>query len=201
MLNDKENYKIRKRLTKIIRRLILQNKGVNPQMLLNSWIQTQDDVKRFWVGFTGLVLVIVSCFLFLRLDWTILLSIVLMPLGILLMRDAWRGDKKRVRDYLRELADLPVDVPLTDIDNLVNKVFTDCGAKFKAGGGDFGGAGASGTWDGPAQVDTILEAPDLPSANGDIPLEISINDVPDVSEGAGEIAGGILESIFSSASV
>ncbi len=151
--------------------------------------------------------------MFSRMDWGVLIALFIVPIGILVLRDAWVGDKKRVRDYLRELADLPDPSVLPDVgaglDALVNKVFSDCGAKFKGGGGEFGGAGASGSWETPTGVD-MHGNPDIPITmehldTSDLPVEISIGDLPalDVGSGeaageiAGQIASGILEGIFS----
>jgi hypothetical protein len=207
MLNQKENYKAKKRLTKVIRRLFLQNKGLSPQVLLNATIQTQDGHVRFWRGFFGLLLIVLGIYLFLGMDWGVLVALLIIPIGILVLRDAWTGNKKKVRDYLRDLADLPdpSGLPDVDLDRLLNKVFSDCGNKFKGGGGEFGGGGASGAWETSAEVDMpsntdipiTLESLDV----SDLPVEISIGDLPDVGGGAGEmagqIAGGILEGIFS----
>lgn len=204
MLDKKENYKARKRLTKLIRRLFLQNKGLSPQALLNAYIQTQDGHIRFWKALGGLLLIVLGIYLFLRMDWGVIVAIIIIPLGILVLRDAWNGKKKRVRDYLRELADLPdpSGLPDLELDRLVNKVFSDCGNKFKGGGGEFGGGGASGSWETPAEVDMPSNADipiplDLPDLS-DVSVDISLGDLPDVSEGAGQIAGSILEGIFSS---
>lgn len=205
MLNHKENYKAKKRLTKVIRRLFLQNKGLNPQVLLNASIQIQDGHVRFWKGFGGLVILVLGLYLFVWPLWLgFFISIILMPLGIFLIIAAFRGKKKRVRDYLRDLADVPdpSGLPDLDLDRLVNKVFSDCGNKFKGGVGEFGGGGASGLWDTTTVVDIpniadtpiTLDSPDVSDVSVDIPLE----DLPDVSEGAGQIAGSILEGVFSS---
>jgi len=74
-------------------------------------------------------------------------------------------DKKRTRDYLRDLADLTDPSVLTvadaGLDALVNKVFSDCGAKFKGGGGEFGGAGTSGYWETTVGLD-MYGSPDIP---------------------------------------
>jgi hypothetical protein len=207
MLNNKENYKAKKRLTKLISRLFLQNKGLSPQVLLNATIQTQDGHVRFWKGLGGLLFLVLGLYLFLRMDWGVLVAILIIPVGILLVRDAWNGNKKRVRDYLRELADLPdpSGLPDLDLDRLVNKVFSDFGNKFKGGGGEFGGGGASGSWETPIEVDMLSNADipitlDLPDVS-DISTDIPLGDLPDVSEGASEIAGSILEGVFSSLDV
>jgi len=205
MLSNKENYKAKKRLTKVIRSLFLQNKGLSPQVLLNAFIQIQDGHVRFWKGFGGLAILVMGLYLFVWPLWlAFLISTILMPLGIILIVDAFRGKKKRVRDYLRDLADLPdpSGLPDADLDRLLNKVFFGCGNKFKGGGGEFGGGGASASWDSSSLVDkpTNPDAPvtlDLPDISN-ISVDISISDLPDVSGGAGEIAGSILEGIFSS---
>lgn len=105
MLSQKENHKAKKRLTKVIRRLFLQNKRLSPKALLNSTIQTQDGHVRFWKGFSSLLLIALGIYLFLGMDLGILVALFIIPIGILVLRDAWTGDKKRVRDYLRELVD------------------------------------------------------------------------------------------------
>lgn len=213
MLSQKENHKAKKRLAKVIRRLFLQNKRLSPKALLNSTIQTQDGHVRFWKGFSSLLLIALGIYLFLGMDLGILVALFIIPIGILVLRDSWTGDKKRVRDYLRELAGFPDPSGLPDVasglDALVNKVFSDCGAKFKGAGGEFGGAGASGSWETPIGVD-MHSNPDIPItlerfATSDLPVEIGIGDLPvlDVVSGetagemAGQIAGGILEGIFS----
>lgn len=211
MSPNKKSYKIKKQLAKTIKRLLIANRGLSPQNLLESNIQTSSGLQRFLQGLLGLSLVILSITLFFNIDKNNPLSLaflptgfILIPIGGFLIWKSLHGKKKKVKEFLKELsnsADVPADA-FNDIDitKLVENAFKESSTKFKGGGGEFGGGGVSRNWDNNSN-DIHINLPDI-SENIHTPLsDIPVNDVGDVGEIAGEIASNIIEGIFSSISI
>jgi hypothetical protein len=203
-----KTYKIKKRLTKTIKRLFIANKGLTPNLLLESNIQTESGWERFTQGFFGIILIILSIVLFSFIDKENALSLAFIPIGFILIPIGgyliWRslyGKKKKVKEYLEDIVnslDIPIDaINSIDITRIVENAFKESSTKFKGGGGEFGGGGVSGEWS-PSETHIDINIPDI-SEN----LEIGLSDVPisDIGDASGEIASGIIEGIFSSISI
>ena len=208
MSQNYKTYKIQKSLTKTIKRLFIANKGLTPQILLEANIQTSSGWLRFTQGFLGILIIILSLVLFSYIDKENALSLAFMPIGFILVPIGgyliWRslyGKKKKVKEYLKDIVD-SLDIPevainAIDITRVVENAFNESSTKFKGGGGEFGGGGASGEWS-PSETHIDINIPDI-SEN----LEIGLSDIPasDIGDASGEIALGIIEGIFSSISV
>jgi hypothetical protein len=203
-----KTYKIQKRLTKTIKRLFLANKGLTPQILLEANIQTSSGWERLTQGFFGIALIILSFVLFSYIDKEnapslafVAIGFILIPVGGYLIYKSLYGRKKKVKEFLKEVVNslnTPVDtINSIDLARIVENAFKESSTKFKGGGGEFGGGGASREW-GPNETHLDINIPDI-SEN----LEIGLSDIPisDIGDASGEIASGIIEGILSSISI
>jgi hypothetical protein len=203
-----KTYKVQKRLTKTIKRLFVVNKGLTPQLLLEANIQTSSGWERFTQGFFGIALIILSFVLFSYIEKENALSLAFIPIGFILIPaggyliyKSLYGKKKKIKEYLKEVVnslDIPIDaINSIDITRVVENAFKESSTKFKGGGGEFGGGGASGEWS-PSETHIDINIPDI-SEN----LEIGLSNIPisDIGDTSGELASGIIEGIFSSISI
>ena len=180
----KKAHVAKKRLTKVVKRLFLANSGLTPKTLLEANIQVASGTKRFLQGFSGIILLIASIILFFNInkDSAITLALIplifiLLPIGCLLIRNSLRGEKKKVKEFLQDMVsntdmvgNAITNIDSIDVSQLVNNVFKESSAKFKEGGGEFGGGGSSGSWDMNNNINVNL--PDVSSSleNLEIPI-------------------------------
>lgn len=181
---DKHHFKARKRLAKLIRRLLIHNTILSPQALLEAEIQCEATARRSLKAIGGIALICGGAILAINLSWGIWAALLVVPVGMLLLASAIIGEKKKVKVYLSDLVDAP-SLGL-DIAEVVVKVFQNSKPKFRTGLGEFGGGGADGTWE--------IE---MPSLNSDISISADNLPLPDIAEGADQIASGILDGLFS----
>jgi hypothetical protein len=188
---NKYQLKARKRLVKLIRRLLLRNTILSPQALLEAEIQCEATARRNLKAIGGIALICTGAILWMHLPWGIWVALPTIPAGIFLIVSAIIGEKKKVKVYLSDLVDAPgLGI---DIAEVVTKVFQEVKPKFRkdvvefgGGGGEFGGGGADNTWE-----------TEMPDPNSDISISVDSISLPDITEGAEQLASGILEGIFS----
>jgi hypothetical protein len=170
----------RGRLTKLIKKMLLQERGLDPERFLEAEIQSEESEVRTMKAVLGVVLVTMGIALCVSFPWGIRAATLTLAAGILLIRDAFAGRKKKVKVYLSDLVDAP-ELGI-DVAEVVIKVFRECGKRRS---------------DGEVRVSSASE---VQGAGSGAEGQLHFGDAAfaDMSDGAESIASGILEGIFSS---